>query len=130
MAIGKWLAGVAGGAGPREAEAVLGPFRKGHSLTRGQGWRSDNGRVELRLDDTGKLVLRLDGKVAWTPVAADGATKLQMNAEGQLVLSRGAERLWGVGLAKCPRAELRVQDDGNAVLYYGNSVLWASHTKL
>ena len=128
--IGKWLAAQAGGVALRGATVRVGPFVGVQSLVRGEGWQSDNGRAVLVLNAAGNLGLILDGKKAWSPPKAGGATKLLLDGKGQMILWREHERVWVVGSPRAPAAEFRVQDDGNLVLYDRHTVLWTSHTRL
>lgn len=128
--IGKWLAAKAGGAALRGVTARPGPFVNVQSLSRGEGWRSDNGRAVLVLDAAGNLGLILDGRMAWNPPKAGGATKLLLDGKGQMTLWRDHQRAWVIGSPRAPAAEFRVQDDGNLVLYDRHTVLWTSETRL
>lgn len=128
--IGKWLAAKAGDAALRGASVRPGPFVGVQSMVRGEGWQSDNGRAVLVLDAAGNLALVLDGRKAWSPPKAGGATKLLLDGKGQLTLWRDHERAWVVGSPRAPAAEFRVQDDGNLVLYDRHTVIWTADTRL
>lgn len=112
-----------------DVPARPGPFTGVCALIEGQGWRSDNGRAELRLK-RGKLVLMLDGRAAWSPPVRERVTKALMNGDGQFLVFSGYRRQWSVGRDKAPAAEFRVQDDGNLVIYDGHEPVWVSGTAL
>lgn len=110
--------------------APTGPIRRLEALRRGQSWQSDNGRVVLRLDQIGELVLLLDGRAVWRPPVTAKADRLLIQNDGLLSLWMGHDCLWSVGKPNRRDAELRLQDDGNIVLYDANVALWWSGTHL
>ena len=109
---------------------VPGPFRGICELRPGEAWRSTDGRTVLHLNNWGALTLRLDGKTAWKPPVRARAAKLLLNGRGEMILfSPQSERMWVAGVAGIPDVELRLQEDGNAVLYSGHRALWFSDTR-
>lgn len=97
-------------------------------LNRGQSWWSENERVALRLDMKGVLSILHDGKWVWSAPTKEKATRLVMQNNGQLALYAGYECIWWAGADNRPDAELRLQDDGNVVLYDHNVPKWSAGT--
>lgn len=114
-----------------EPSAVpAGPIARLQTLRLGQSRRSDNGRVILQLDKSGRLAVLLDGKAAWRAPVAAKADRLILQNDGQLSLWMGHDCLWSVGKPNRANVELRLQDDGNVVLYDENVPVWWSGTRL
>jgi LysM repeat protein len=61
--------------------------------------------------------------------SANGDYTLTLQGDGNLVLSEGGKAVWATGTNGKGAARLKVQEDGNAVLYtQDNAPVWASQT--
>lgn len=95
--------------------------------------RSRNGFNELKLEDTGDLVLYHNGVRAWhTNTTGHAATSAVLQKDGNFVLyTASAVPVWAANRFDSNQPRLRLQDDGNLVLYNGNNQpYWASNTVL
>ena len=118
--------------GPAEPPVTLrsGPFTSVQVLKRSEGWRSDDGRTVLILDSRGRLTLSLDGAKVWSPPVTRPIKKVILDGEGRLsAFAEDSERLWTQGERGKRSVDLRLQEDGNMVLYSGSDVLWFSGTR-
>jgi|GEM_PF-6727435 len=128
--------------------AVSNNLQSGESLQLGEALHSPNGRYRLELQASdGNLVLyhQYPGggqHPIWATMTqkdaghADFAGELVMQTDGNLVLYRAGHRhgaahaRWSSGTNKTENegAALRLQNDGNLVLYVGDKALWSSGT--
>lgn len=83
-----------------------------------QAWSSD-GRYHLDFQQDGNLVLYNNaGGVLWaTETNGAPVSELRMQPDGNLVMYGGGSVIWASNTAGHPGAALRVQDDGNVVIY-------------
>jgi hypothetical protein len=101
----------------------------GTGLLKGSAITSPNGFYTLRVQTDGTVVLtRAVGRVTWAP-GVQGSW-LTMKADGNLVAFDYGLPKWTSGTGVNGPSDLRVQDDGNLVLYRrsDNAVTWASKT--
>lgn len=92
----------------------------GSSLKAGQTVRSANGQYELKMQEDGNLVLRdlANNKVLWASgTAGSGAQSATMQADGNLVITKGDGTSWSSQTGGKAGSFLKVQDDGNVVIY-------------
>ena len=95
----------------------------GSSLAAGQSITSDNGKYKLELQADGNLVLSGPTGVGWSSdTAGKGGAHADMQADGNFVLYT----------ADKPGAHLVLQDDRNIVIYAadGTTVLWTPNCYL
>jgi len=105
---------------------------KGQTLVKGDYRRSNNGVFQLYMQHDGNLVLYCDGsRVNWASNTNGTAIKggLYFHHDGNLVIySFNGKPVWASHTDHTDAHELRVQDDGNLVLYGYGKVHWASDT--
>jgi hypothetical protein len=109
----------------------------GDSLVRGEKLTSNNGQVELIMQDDGNLVLYLitpppvPSIVLWSAKTnEEGKDGLQavMQCDGNLVvLNRHGVVVWETATPNYPNSIAVVQDDHNFVVYYPT---WATGTNV
>ncbi|KAF4460870.1 Mannose-specific lectin [Fusarium albosuccineum] len=111
-----------------------GRLDNGEWLLVGQSIFSDDGSVELRMQDDGKLAVYYDDECQWQSTAEQrwdikGAI---MQEDGNFVIydSTGDEATWHTDTAGGTGDDttfVAVQDDGNIVLYKdGDDAIWAT----
>ena len=112
---------------PAGATDVLG---SGQGLYPGQGVFSTDGRFGLIYQGDGNLVLYAPNGVPlwWTGVVGPpGVTMMQ--TDGNLVILSNGTDVWHTGTAGHPGAYMRVQSDGNLVMFSaGGAVLMSTGT--
>ncbi|MBZ9714808.1 hypothetical protein [Deinococcus multiflagellatus] len=96
---------------------------------------SCNGRNVLIMQGDGNLVLYKNGRAAWASQTwgNTAAARLTLGGDGHLALYKSSgQRVWTAGTWGHPGAYLKVQDDGNVVLYeqVGGAprAIWATNT--
>lgn len=114
-----------------DALAAIGPntLVPGQNLTQGQNIYSADGRYIFTLQTDGNLVVydRHNGlQAVWNSgTGGSGADKFSFQADGNLVLYKGATVVWNAGKAGQGGTSLAMQADGNLVLYTASSAaLW------
>ena len=93
--------------------------------------RSEDMRFTLQFQDDGNLVLYdQSANALWASgTAGSGATQVDMQMEGNLVIYAGGTPVWATPTGSYPNAYLLVQNDGNVVIYSDVGVpLWATNT--
>ena len=101
----------------------------GTGLRKGETITSPNGFYTLRQQTDGNVVLtRGGGRLTWA-LGRKGSW-LTMRADGNLVAYDFGRPMWSSGTAGNGSSDLRVQDDGNLVVYRrsDNKATWASRT--
>lgn len=104
-------------------------------LERDQYLQSPNGRIRLVMQGDGNLVVYLINDGQYSPLWASGTTgyrapfKAVLQVDGNLKLlgDDGGDR-WSSG-SRGLGASLKVQDDGNVVMYSEGKVIWATNTR-
>lgn len=94
---------------------------------------STDGRFTLRYQTDGNLVLyrNTDGRALWDTRPRGLAGHVIMQSDGNLVMydSRVVPAVWDSGTYESPGAFLRVQNDGNVVIWRaGGTQAWATNT--
>ena len=117
--------------GPAPAHPPLptrcGRIEPGHGLSRGQSWRSCDGRFTLSMQTDGNLVLSSFDVPLWSTGTGGRGDVVIMQGDGNLVLySTHSHPLFASGTDRHPGATAFIQDDGNFVIYAGGAALWAS----
>jgi hypothetical protein len=106
------------------AKSSCGTLEPGHSLGTVQEITSCNRQYWLEVSADGTVVLvHLDVGQVWD-IAGVSGDRLDMQADGNLVLYKGKEALWASKTSGHPGAYLSLQDDGNLVIYYGSTPIW------
>lgn len=104
----------------------------GVQLLQGQSMRSIDSRFRLTLQTDGNLVLYDNLNRALWHSNTHGRpyiTRCLMQTDGNLVLYDNAfVPYWASNTHMYPGAYLRLQDDGNLVIYQGSAARWASNT--
>lgn len=118
-------------ASPASAASTLGPDQ---TLTSGTSLSSPNGHV-LKMQTDGNLVVIAPGNVAlWsteTHAPENRGAIARMQADGNLVvIAPGNRAVWESGTACRGLSTLRIQDDGNAVIYGPFGATWSWRTKV
>ncbi|GED99118.1 LysM peptidoglycan-binding domain-containing protein [Gordonia crocea] len=101
----------------------------GDRLGTGQSLTSANGAYKLTLQDDGNLVLDDGGIAVWsTKTNGKGVVRATVQEDGNFVLYNGSDE--GVWSTKTEGAGARLvlQDDRNVVLYVGDDGKWSSKT--
>mmetsp|Transcript_6775 Transcript_6775/g.9891 ORF Transcript_6775/g.9891 Transcript_6775/m.9891 type:complete len:459 (+) Transcript_6775:166-1542(+) len=97
-------------------------------LVPGDSSTSPNGLYELEFTNRGSLVLlgKEDGEILWRASNEDGASKISLQSDGNLVLRRSnGSTLWRSKTHDNPGAELRLDDGGQiAVIGTDGTSLW------
>jgi pseudomonalisin len=114
---------------------VLNP---GQVLNLGDDVKSPNGQFHLWLRGDGDLIeydLAYGYKLWESNTGGKGVVYAQLQrTDGNFVLygaphpDGSPNAIWGAGTDKHPGDVLRVQDDGNVVIYQGGSAIWSTHT--
>ncbi|KAL2678373.1 hypothetical protein Neosp_009119 [[Neocosmospora] mangrovei] len=114
-----------------------GKLDNGEWLLVGQSIFSDDGTVELRMQDDGKLAVYYDDQCQWQNTAEqrDDIHGVKMQADGNFVMydnSGTGTATWHTDTAG-PTGDdttyVAVQDDGNIVLYKNeDEPIWATHS--
>lgn len=112
------------------ALAVQNELREGEQLLPSQFLKSLDNRFELRFQTDGNLILYFGFTVLWsTATATDEGMTLSMQGDGDLVLYRPTlTPLWRSDTDGYPHAFLRLQNDGNLVIWDGSIAVWSSNT--
>ncbi len=106
----------------------------GASLAVGEGIVSPNGRYRLELlSQDGNFVLSGPGGAVWSSESWNkGAVRVDMQADGNLVMYKADNSVVWASNSDSPGAHLVVQDDRNVVTYArdGSTVAWTPNTYL
>ncbi|MDH5179113.1 MAG: hypothetical protein OEZ39_02425 [Gammaproteobacteria bacterium] len=100
------------------------------TFTKAQSWKLCSG-YEIAFREDGNLVVyNKQGKAVWSSgTDKRGADKLEMQANGNLVIYKGQYPVWSSGTHGNPGSVLSMQDDGNLVIYNKyNKPIWATGT--
>lgn len=87
---------------------------------------SPDGRFQLVMQADGNLVLYRDGPHAVWSTATTGANmRAVLQVDGNFIVGNPAGVHWVTGTQGLDGAVLRLQDDGNLVLYYAGRAVWS-----
>jgi len=108
---------------------TCGAVESGMSLIFGQSAVSCDGRFELRMQGDGNLVLYQDSAAIWASGTFGNFHMMHLQSDGNIVITQLGTPVWSTGTHGNPGARLRIQNDGNLVLYStAGAVLWQSGT--
>jgi hypothetical protein len=116
---------------PGVALAGTGLLPSGGSLGACEEVSSPNGAYVLRMQCDGNLVLVAPGNVSIWASDTPGTTNPRafVQGDGNLVVVGSSGARWATGTYQNDGAVLRVQDDGNVVLYRPDGrAVWSTHT--
>jgi nucleoid-associated protein YgaU len=104
-------------------------LQKGEKLEVGQSLTSNNGAYRLVLQDDGNLVLYAGEQSVWA-TATDGqdVKRAEVQEDGNFVLYTPDKPVWASQTAGADNVRLVLQDDRNLVLYSGDDAKWSSET--
>jgi len=99
----------------------------GDKLTPGQYLMSQNGFYKLIMQTDGNLVLYNASGPLWQTATQGSNFYTIMQSDGNWVVTNPKNRadVWDTKTFGNPGAVLRVQDDGNVVIYVGNKPIWS-----
>ncbi|BBX82875.1 LysM peptidoglycan-binding domain-containing protein [Mycolicibacterium aubagnense] len=104
-------------------------LQKGEKLEVGQSLTSNNGAYRLVLQEDGNLVLYAGEQSVWA-TATDGqdVQRAEVQDDGNFVLYTPDKPVWASQTAGTDNVRLVLQDDRNLVLYSGDDAKWSSET--
>lgn len=126
----KWWTGTGGRGGTTAYGSAVLPAGNQLNASGSDYLGSADLRYALLMQSDGSIVLYGPGYHVLWAVQTPGATRLVMQADGNLVSYAVNTPLWFTGTGGTAMAHLTVQNDGNAVVYRDsdNAVLWQSAT--
>ena len=100
------------------------------ALTKGSSMTSPNGNYTFKMQSNGNLVLYCNGNPLWSTGTSSYVTGLTFQADSNLVIrGAGNSAKWGSGSQNTGGTMLKVQDNGDVVLYTDESVaVWSTGT--
>lgn len=104
-------------------------LNKGEKLEVGQSLTSNNGAYKVILQDDGNLVLYAGDDAVWsTETNGKGAQRAELQDDGNFVLSSADGPVWASQTAGASDVRLVLQNDRNLVLYAADGAKWSSDT--
>ncbi|KIU16854.1 LysM peptidoglycan-binding domain-containing protein [Mycolicibacterium llatzerense] len=104
-------------------------LQKGEKLDVGQSLTSNNGAYRLVLQDDGNLVLYTGEQSVWaTGTNGQGVQRAEVQDDGNFVLYTADKPVWASDTKGADNVRLVLQDDRNLVLYSGDDAKWSSDT--
>ncbi|UYZ61416.1 N-acetylmuramoyl-L-alanine amidase [Hymenobacter weizhouensis] len=104
---------------------------QGQTLQQGQSLRSPNGQYTLLMQGDGNLVLYQGSQALWHTHTwgRPHITACVMQGDGNLVLyDNSGTPHWNTGTWNYPGSYVTLEDNGNLVMYYHGTAIWASNT--
>lgn len=104
-------------------------LEEGQQLGVGESLTSENGAYKLLLQEDGNLVLYSGGDAVWA-TATDGqnVVRASVQADGNFVLYTPEKPVWASQTKGADKVLLVLQDDRNLVLYSEKGPVWKSDT--
>lgn len=104
-------------------------LHKGEKLEVGQSLTSNNGAYKVILQDDGNLVLYTGEQSVWsTGTNGKSVQRAEVQDDGNFVLYAGDGPVWASQTAGASDVRLVLQDDRNLVLYASDGAKWSSET--
>ncbi len=104
-------------------------LQKGEKLEVGQSLTSNNGAYRLVLQDDGNLVLYAGEQSVWaTATNGQDVQRAEVQEDGNFVLYTADKPVWHSDTQGAENVRLVLQDDRNLVLYSGDDAKWSSET--
>jgi nucleoid-associated protein YgaU len=104
-------------------------LQKGDKLEVGQSLTSNNGAYRLALQGDGNLVLYAGEQSVWaTDTNGQDVQRAEVQEDGNFVLYTPDKPVWASETAGAANGLLLLQDDRNLVLYSGDDAKWSSET--
>jgi len=104
-------------------------LNKGEKLEVGQELTSNNGAYRLVLQDDGNLVLYAGEQSVWaTSTNGQDVQRAEVQEDGNFVLYTPDKPVWHSDTKGAENVRLVLQDDRNLVLYSGDDAKWSSET--
>ncbi|MGX9672766.1 LysM peptidoglycan-binding domain-containing protein [Mycobacterium sp. HM-7] len=104
-------------------------LQKGEKLEVGQSLTSNNGAYRLVLQDDGNLVLYTGEQSVWsTGTNGQDVQRAEVQEDGNFVLYTPDKPVWHSDTKGAENVRLVLQDDRNLVLYSGDDAKWSSGT--
>lgn len=104
-------------------------LNKGQKLEVGQSLTSNNGAYKVTLQDDGNLVLYAGEQAVWsTETNGKSVQRAELQDDGNFVLYASDGAVWASQTAGASDVRLVLQDDRNLVLYASDGAKWSSDT--
>jgi nucleoid-associated protein YgaU len=104
-------------------------LQKGEKLEVGQSLTSNNGAYRLVLQEDGNLVLYTGEQSVWaTGTNGQSVQRAEVQDDGNFVLYTADKPVWASQTAGAGDVRLVLQDDRNLVLYGSDGAKWSSET--
>ncbi|MUL65026.1 lectin [Mycobacterium sp. CBMA 234] len=105
-------------------------LNKGEKLEVGQELTSNNGAYRLVLQDDGNLVLYVGEQSVWaTGTNGQAVQRAEVQEDGNFVLYTADQPVWDSKTSGASDVRLVLQDDRNLVLYASDGAKWSSDTR-
>jgi nucleoid-associated protein YgaU len=105
-------------------------LQHGEKLEVGQSLTSENGAYKLILQDDGNLVLYAGDSSVWsTETNGKKVVRAEVQTDGNFVLYSADDPVWASETKGAKDVRLVLQDDRNLVLYGFDGPAWSSNTK-
>ncbi|MBW8485330.1 hypothetical protein [Actinomadura parmotrematis] len=109
------------------AQATSSVLKSGQTLKAGRSLHSPDGRYKLIMQTDGNLVVYKKSKAIWSSHTWVKGSSATMRTNGDLVVAKGSHQYWRSHTDGDKGAYLKLQNDGNAVVYKGKTALWSSY---
>lgn len=105
-------------------------LQNGEKLEVGQSLTSKNGAYKVTLQDDGNLVLYSGDKAVWsTETNGQNVVRAEVQKDGNFVLYTADKPVWHTDTKGAKDVRLILQDDRNLVLYGFDGPAWSSNTQ-
>lgn len=105
-------------------------LKNGEKLEVGQSLTSLNGAYRLILQDDGNMVVYAGDESVWsTGTNGKNVVRAEVQKDGNFVLYTPDDAVWASQTKGAKDARLTLQDDRNLVLYGSDGAVWSSDTK-
>lgn len=97
----------------------------GGLLNSGEQLISPNGAYRLVMQTDGNLVLYKGSQALWATGGQGSGARAVMQADGNLVVYNGSTAKWSSSTGGFDASILKIQDDGNLVIYDAGRAIWS-----